>query len=74
MGAANVEPAPLIVPEPLELELELEDPDEPPLGAGALELEFELPHAATTSAAPTAIAAAVICRFLKIISFIRCAP
>jgi hypothetical protein len=59
------------VPEPL---LELEDPDEPPLGAGALELEFELPHAATTSAAAIATAVAVIGRFLKIISFIRCAP
>jgi hypothetical protein len=65
------------VPEPLlEPPLELEDPDEPPLGAGALEfeLELELPHAATTSAAAIATAAAVICRFLKIISFIRCAP
>jgi|SoimicmetaTmtLMA_FD_contig_31_20867442_length_257_multi_2_in_0_out_0_1 hypothetical protein len=71
MGAANVEPAPLIVPDP---PLEPEDPDEPPLGAGALELEFELPHAATTSAAAIATAAAVICRFLKIVSFIRCAP
>jgi hypothetical protein len=59
MGAANVEPAPLIVPEPLlEPPLVLEDPDEPPLGAGALEFELELPHAATTSAAAIATAAA----------------
>ena len=71
MGAANVEPAPSIVPD---APLDPEDPDEPPLGAGALELEFELPHAATTSAAAIATAVAVICRFLKIVSFIRCAP
>jgi hypothetical protein len=57
MGAANVEPAPLIVPDPL---LEPEDPEVDPLGAGALELELELPHAATTSAAPIATAIAVI--------------
>jgi hypothetical protein len=58
MGAANVEPAPLIVPDPL---LEPEDPVvEDPAGAGALELELELPHAAMTSAAPTATAIAVI--------------
>jgi hypothetical protein len=61
----------LIVPEP---PLELDELDEDPPGAGALELEFELPHAATTSAAPIATAVAVICRFLKIISFNRCAP
>ena len=57
MGAANVEPAPLIVPDP---PLELEPPDEDPLGDGALELEFELPHAATTSAVAIATAVAVI--------------
>jgi hypothetical protein len=51
----------LIVPEPLlEPPLDVEDPDEPPLGAGALEFELELPHAATTSAAATATAAAEI--------------
>ena len=58
MGAANVEPAPLMVPEPLD-----DEPDElvePPLGAGALEFELELPHAATTSAAPIATTVAVI--------------
>jgi hypothetical protein len=55
MGAANVEPAPLIVPD-----APLEPAD--PLGDGALEfeLELELPHAATTSAAPIAKAVAVI--------------
>jgi hypothetical protein len=53
MGAANVEPAPLIVPEP---PLEPEEPDEPPLGAGALVFELELPQAATTSAATMAAA------------------
>jgi hypothetical protein len=47
----------LIVPDPL---LEPEDPVEPPLGAGALEFELELPHAATTSAATSATAAAEI--------------
>lgn len=57
MGAANVEPAPLIVPDP---PLELEPPDEDPLGDGALEFELELPHAATTSAAAIATAVAVI--------------
>ena len=57
MGAANVEPAPLIVPEPL---LDPEGLVEPPPGAGALELELELPHAAMTSAAPIATAIAVI--------------
>ena len=61
MGAANVEPAPLIVPEPLDDEPdELDEPEEPPLGAGALEFELELPHAATTSAAPSATTVAVI--------------
>ena len=61
MGAANVEPAPLIVPEPLDDEPdELDVPEEPPLGAGALEFELELPHAATTSAAPIATTVAVI--------------
>jgi hypothetical protein len=57
MGAANVEPAPLIVPDAL---LEPDELDEDPPGAGALELELELPHAATTSAAPIATAVAVI--------------
>jgi hypothetical protein len=57
MGAAKVEPAPLIVPDAPELELE--DPPEDP-GAGALEFELELPQAATTSAAPIARAIAVI--------------
>jgi len=58
MGAANVEPAPLMVPEPLEDEPD--EPDEPPLGAGALEFELELPQAATTSAAAIATTVAVI--------------
>jgi hypothetical protein len=57
MGAANVEPAPLIVPDP---PLELEPPAEDPPGEGALDFELELPHAATTSAAPIATAIAVI--------------
>jgi hypothetical protein len=61
-----------MVPEPLDDEPD--EPDEPPLGAGALEFELELPHAATTSVAPIATAVAVICHFLKIISFTRCAP
>jgi hypothetical protein len=62
MGAANVEPAPLIVPDALDPD-EPDEPDEPdddPPGAGALELELELPHAAMTSAAPIATAVAVI--------------
>jgi hypothetical protein len=57
MGAAKVEPAPLIVPEPL---LDPEELVEPPLGAGALEFELELPQSAMTSAAPIATAIAVI--------------
>jgi hypothetical protein len=60
MGAANVEPAPLIVPDPLLDPDEPDEPDEDPPGAGALELELELPHAAMTSAAPIATAVAVI--------------
>jgi hypothetical protein len=59
MGAANVEPAPAIVPDPLLEPDELDEPDEDPPGAGALELELELPHAATTSAAPIATAVAM---------------
>jgi hypothetical protein len=47
----------LIVPDP---PLELEPPEEDPLGDGALVFELELPHAATTSAAPIATAIAVI--------------
>ena len=59
MGAANVEPAPLIVPDALDPD-EPDEPDDDPPGAGALELELELPHAAMTSAAPIATAVAVI--------------
>ena len=61
MGAANVEPAPLMVPELLDDEPD--QPDEPPLGAGALEFELD-PHAAITSAAPIAMATAPRLRFL----------
>lgn len=60
MGAANVDPAPLIVPDALLEPDELDELDEDPPGAGALEFELELPHAATTSAAPIATAVAVI--------------
>jgi hypothetical protein len=60
MGAANVEPAPLIVPDALLEPDELVELDEDPPGAGALEFELELPQAATTSAAPIAAAIAVI--------------
>jgi hypothetical protein len=59
-----VEPAPLIVPEPLPLEPDELEELEPPDGAGALEL-FELdPHAAITIAATIAIATAPRLRLL----------
>jgi hypothetical protein len=49
----------LIVPEPLLLLLLEDEPLDDPAGAGALELELDEPHAAMTSAPPTAAAIAV---------------
>jgi hypothetical protein len=71
MGAASVDPAPLMVAEPPPLLLLLVDP----LDAGAaleLELELELlePHAAIPSAAATRTAAALMRRVLTVISLV----
>jgi hypothetical protein len=71
MGAANVDPAPLIVAEPPPLLL-LVDPLD--AGAAALELELELellePHAAIPRAAATRTAAALMRRVLTVISLV----
>jgi hypothetical protein len=71
MGAAKVDPAPLIVAAPpaVEPELELLEPAEP-----LLELELLLePHAAAPSDAATARATAPMRRLLKAFSLTSCA-
>jgi hypothetical protein len=69
MGAASVDPAPLMVAEPPPLLL-LVDPLD--AGAAALELELELlePQAAIPRAAATTTAAALMRRVLTVISLV----